>query len=280
MKLQIDQTLVSYHEIGEGRPLLAIHGWLTDHQHIMKIIEPAFEKRQGWKRIYIDLPGRGQSPASDRISSSQDELNLLLKFVQAKLNGNSFALAGLSYGGLLARGVLKQRSEAIYGLALIVPTIEADPAHRKDLPRRTVLVRDETAIKDLQPGEKNGVFENSLVIQDEAALERWREHLAPSVRMTDRAFLERLSENYGFPFDVDDLPQPFRRPALFLLGRQDHIVGYHSALDLMGRYPRATFAILDAAGHFLGGIEQVELSRVLIGDWLDRVEAHTASSGQ
>lgn len=53
MKLQIDQTLVSYHEIGEGRPLLAIHGWLTDHQYIMKILEPAFEKRQGLSRVLI-----------------------------------------------------------------------------------------------------------------------------------------------------------------------------------------------------------------------------------
>ncbi|HEX6303629.1 MAG TPA: alpha/beta hydrolase [Anaerolineales bacterium] len=280
MKLEIDQTFISYHEIGEGRPLLAIHGWLTDHQYIMKILEPAFEKRQGWKRIYIDLPGRGQSPGSDRIKSSHDELTLLLKFIQARLNGKRFTLVGLSYGGFLARGVLKQQMEAIDGLALIVPSIEADPSHRQGRPPRSVLVRDETAIQDLQPGEMDGVFEKSLVLQDKPALDRLRKRFFPSVEMTDRVFLEKLSENYGFPFDVDDLPQPFRRPALFLLGRQDHIVGYHSALDLMGRYPRATFAILDAAGHFLGGIEQVALSRVLIGDWLDRVEAHATSAGQ
>lgn len=278
MKIEIDRTTLSYHEIGEGRPLLAIHGWTTDHQYIRNILEPTFEKRRGWKRIYVDLPGRGQSPASDRIKSSHDELNLLLKFIQARLNEQRFALVGMSYGGLLARGVLMHRMESIDGLALIVPSIEADRSHRKNLPPRTVLVRDETAIQSLQPGETDGVFENSLVIQDKRALERLREHFFPSVSMTDQAFLERLSENYGFPFDVDELPVPFNRPTLFLLGRQDHVVGYRSAFDLLDRYPRATFAILDRAGHFLGGIEQVALSQILISAWLDRLEAYPSQT--
>lgn len=70
------------------------------------------------------------------------------------------------------------------------------------------------------------------------------------------------------------------RPLLAIHGLStDHIVGYQSAFDLLGRYPRATFAILDAAGHFLGGIERVGLSRVLISDWIDRIEAYTASAG-
>jgi pimeloyl-ACP methyl ester carboxylesterase len=279
LKIEIDQTVIAYHEVGEGRSLLAVHGWATDHRYIMKILEPIFENREGWRRIYLDLPGRGESLGSERIRSSEDELNLLLEFIQTILSGESFALVGLSYGGLLARGVLKQRMGAIDGLALIVPGIEADPGQRRGLPSRTVLVRDEAAVRDLQAREMNGAFENALVLQDELALERWRENVSPSVSLTDRGFLERLSVNRGFTFDVDDLPQPFERPALFLLGRQDHIVGFQSALELIGNYPRATFAILDAAGHFLGGVEQVALSRVLISEWLDRVEKY-ATSGE
>lgn len=59
-----------------------------------------------------------------------------------------------------------------------------------------------------------------------------------------------------------------------------HIVGYQSALNLMGNYPRATFAVLDGAGHFLGGIEQVDLTRVLIGEWLERVDAYVSGDEQ
>jgi pimeloyl-ACP methyl ester carboxylesterase len=57
---------------------------------------------------------------------------------------------------------------------------------------------------------------------------------------------------------------------LIVTGRQDHITGFHDAWSLANMYPRASFAVLDGAGHNLS-IEQRETLSVLIGDWLDRV---------
>ena len=75
-----------------------------------------------------------------------------------------------------------------------------------------------------------------------------------------------------FSFPVDQLPQPFGEPALFLLGRQDHVVGYRDAWKILEHFPRATYAVLDQAGH-VPSVEQVQLERALISEWLDRVEA-------
>ena len=65
-------------------------------------------------------------------------------------------------------------------------------------------------------------------------------------------------------------------------GRQDSTVGYAAAWDLLERYPRATFAVLDRAGHALPH-EQPELLRALVAEWLDRVhessERHWSSIG-
>lgn len=47
--------------------------------------------------------------------------------------------------------------------------------------------------------------------------------------------------------------------------------GYRDAWDLLDNYPRATFAVLDRAGHFVD-IEQHVLCHALMRDWLDRVE--------
>ncbi len=89
----------------------------------------------------------------------------------------------------------------------------------------------------------------------------------------DHTFLKRLDqpENAAFSFDVDVLPEPFRAPTLFLLGRQDSWVGYRDAWDIVENYPRATFAVLDRAGHFLTS-EQEVLFKSLVTEWLDRVE--------
>jgi len=74
---------------------------------------------------------------------------------------------------------------------------------------------------------------------------------------------------------VDSLPQPFDRPALFLAGRQDDVVGYTDLFTLTESYPRAAVAVLDRAGHALQ-IEQAQLFNALVNEWLERLaEAHT-----
>jgi len=55
-----------------------------------------------------------------------------------------------------------------------------------------------------------------------------------------------------------------------LLGRQDSGVGYKDAWSILDNYPRATFAVLDRAGHNLQ-IEQEELFNSLVSEWLVRV---------
>lgn len=56
-----------------------------------------------------------------------------------------------------------------------------------------------------------------------------------------------------------------------LVGRQDHGVGCRDAWRILENYPRATFAVLDRAGHALQ-IEQPRLFDALVEEWLDRVE--------
>jgi pimeloyl-ACP methyl ester carboxylesterase len=93
----------------------------------------------------------------------------------------------------------------------------------------------------------------------------------PVVQMADHAFLERLDKTPDFSFDVDTLAEPLAGPTLILTGRQDHACGYRDAWDLLENYPRATFAVLDRAGHLLG-LAQQELASALTREWLDRVE--------
>jgi len=86
----------------------------------------------------------------------------------------------------------------------------------------------------------------------------------------DNAFQDRLKRTFSFP--VDELSQPFGEPALFLLGRQDHVEGYRNTWKILESFPRATYAVLDEAGHVLD-VEQVQLCQALMSEWLDRVEA-------
>ena len=114
-------------------------------------------------------------------------------------------------------------------------------------------------------------FESFSVVQDERTWKRTKEEIIPGLRIVDKVFLNKILEcGYGFSFDIDRELKPFQRPSLFLLGRQDHMVGYRDAWKIIESYPRATIAILDVAGHNLQ-IEQESLFNALVNEWIDRI---------
>lgn len=69
---------------------------------------------------------------------------------------------------------------------------------------------------------------------------------------------------------MDNVSKPFPGPSLIIAGRQDAIVGYRDAWNILEKYPRATYVVLDRAGHPLE--EKTGLVSVLMNEWLDRVE--------
>jgi pimeloyl-ACP methyl ester carboxylesterase len=113
------------------------------------------------------------------------------------------------------------------------------------------------------------VFRRNLVVQTPAIYERFKA-LLPAMTPSDPAFLGRLDTWFSFP--VDPLPAPFDRPTLFVLGRQDAVVGYRGAFGLMESYPRASVAVLDRAGH-AAPWEQEGVFRALVDEWLTGVSS-------
>lgn len=65
------------------------------------------------------------------------------------------------------------------------------------------------------------------------------------------------------------LASRFEGPSLVLSGRQDSISGYADTLAMLECYPRATYGLLDTAGHSLGW-ERPELLKALVQDWFVR----------
>lgn len=213
--------------------------------------------------------GDGENPGTDWIRGSDDMLRAVLEFIDQVIPGGHFLLAGESYGGYMARGVLAKMPERVMGLALICPMIVPDVSKRA-LPPQRVIAKDEAFLSTLSP-EEAGEFAFVAVVQDAAHWKRFAEEILAGVQLADTVFLERIRERYAFSFDPDDLSRPFDKPVLILTGRQDHITGYRDAWNIIENYPRGTFAVLDRAGHDLQ-IEQSGLFHTLVAEWLDRVE--------
>lgn len=271
MECQVRDITISYEEFGAGRPLLALHGRPLDHRHVASDLEPVFAGRTGWRRIYPDLPGMGKTRAAEWITSQDQVLDLIIGFIDTVAPGERLVVAGTSYGGYLARGLVHSRGAQIDGLMLNVPRIESDAAKRH-LPQPLVVHEDPDFLAALAPDEQS--MREMIVAQSMNLLTHFRDVIKPAGEIADHAFLERLRQQDAFSFDADTLPNPFPAPTLFLTGRQDNGCGYRDAYQILENYPRATFAILDRAGHALG-VEQKTLFRALVNEWLDRVEEYT-----
>jgi len=262
---------IHYEERGTGRPVIALHGWSLDHTETVFELDSHFSERPGWRRIYLDLPGSGKTPRADWIQGSDQMLELVLAFLRKVIPGERFVAIGTSYGAYLVRGLVLKRGSDMDGAMFSVPVILAD-TKRRTVPARTVLARDEAFVEAARKEGLDWIEDVGTALVP--ALHDYARALQPTSPV-DTGFLDEVRKKYEFSFDVDHLESPFLAPTLFLMGRQDNVVGYRDSWNVLENYPRATFAVLDHAGHLLWG-ERAQLASALTSDWLDRVEEWTA----
>jgi pimeloyl-ACP methyl ester carboxylesterase len=259
--------------LGRGRPIVFLHGWMMDHRDERRTFEPIFVRRRGWRRVYLDLPGMGRTPADPSIRNLDDMLARVLDAIERLVGDEPFALCGTSAGALLARGVAAKLPEQVDGLLLRAPLIEPEDSRRDVSPVQPLHV-DPAAMANLPPALQDQL--GSPPIQTPsylaALIAKHSETVAPAMAAANRAFLDPIRndpQRYRLSLDLE--AQPFTGPALVVAGRLDQSVGFRDAWRVASRMPRATFVVLDRAEHGLP-VDQNEIFAALVGDWLDRLE--------
>lgn len=274
MECLVRDVNVYYEMYGEGIPVIMIHGWGTDHRQMKGCMEPIFQTMDtSWKRIYFDWPGLGKTKGKSWITGADQMLDVILGFIDAVIPNQKFVLAGKSYGGYLARGIINKRSSAVDGLLLICSATMQDPA-KEDGVRFQILEKDDALLKSLTEEDRN-YFEAEGInaLRNKRVWERFKEEVLPALKIADNTFLNNcLGQHTSFSFDVNALEKPYEKPTLMLTGRQDTIVGYNCLWQIIDMYPRASFVLLDKAAHNLE-IEQDVLFQETVKEWLNRVSA-------
>ena len=148
----------------------------------------------------------------------------------------------------------------VLGLALVCPAAERS----RNAPDHDVVRQDADAYDELEPAQRAG-FDEYFVVRTAATARRYRDHVVPGTTLVDEAALGRIFSAWR----IDIGSRTFEAPTLIAAGRRDSLVGYTDATDLLDRYPHATLAVVDGAGHALMH-ERPELLAAFFVDWLDR----------
>lgn len=270
MKRKIKNADINYEIVGSGKPVIMIHGYYADHRLMSHCMEPVFNHKENYKRIYIDLPGMGESDSAEWINNSDGMLEAVENFIEQVIPNENFLLVGESYGGYISRGLVYKMSDRIDGAALICPIIIPNFKNR-NVPEHTVLIKDNELLSKLKVEEAED-FNSTMVVQNKKIYERYKNEIIAGVEAADHEFLQSIMQNgYGFSFDVDKLDKKFNKPTLILSGRQDSCAGYKDTWGILDNFPRATFAVVDMAGHNMQ-IEEEEVFNLLMEEWLKRAE--------
>ena len=272
---------IAYEERGSGAAFVALHGHSLDRRMSIGAFEPLFAPHGAYRRIYPDLPFMGESTDEPEGEGHDGILAALCDFIREICPEGTILLAGESYGGYLARGIAKEFGSRVGGLFLLCPAVVARRRAR-DLPGACVARewsgwRDEVRAEGASDRDLAD-YETLAVVESAGHFRRFRSEVLAGIRVARLSTMDRYcagAEAFSFdhmgaagePFD-----SLFEGPACFFLGRQDSSVGWRDALRLAERYPRASYHVLDGAGHN-AQIEVPEAFAAAFKTWLADCEA-------
>ncbi len=245
--ISIQDTTLYYEIIGEGIPTVILHGWGVDHTLMSGCLEPVFTQTSGnFKRIYVDLPGMGLSVPGEDIKNSHDILRILYQLLDTLIPDKSFILIGESYGGYLARGMLKERMDSILGLMLLCPLVVPGYRQGSVVPLK-VMEQDALFLNTLSKEERDSfTYMNVRLTRD--VWVRYKEEIICGIEKQNTNFLNNVLQG-EFTYDVDQLDKPYNGPTLIITGKQDTEVGFVDQFELQKSYVCGTYIALAAAGH-------------------------------
>ena len=243
-KLALDEGTISYLQVGNGPPILLLHGLFAQKE---QWIELACDlAKQGYQAIAPDLPGYGASagyPVS--VYPLESQVKKLHQFLDA-IKVGSVHIAGSSMGGAIAAMYAAQYPNEIKSLAFIGAPL---------------------GIIGWSPQVKNAIFNGTNpfipINQDQFKLEMsllfyQPPQIDPAVSATLIKEYVDNNRHYQQVWDIVNFydavlmsGRPYRGPTLILWGNQDGIFNVAGLQPLKKRFSQARAQSLPEASHLL-----------------------------
>ncbi|SHH93424.1 alpha/beta hydrolase [Clostridium grantii] len=247
MVIEIKGQTIHYNILGNGLPLIILHGLYLDSISMIRAVESPSVQLQGFKRIYIDMPGMGQSPRHELENNSDTMLDLLCELITVLINDHPFIVIGYSYGGYIAQGIAKRFLHQIIGEVLICPVIISQPEKR---------IKTSVTHQDIDENFFNSLDEKTqkklltkMVVINERTYHRSEADFSRAIALADKEFLKELAEKQYSSTYIESNKSIHQHKSLIFLGYQDTSVGYQDMLDRLYIYPNATVNLLSNASH-------------------------------
>jgi len=235
--------LLNYTELGQGRPIIILHGLFGSARNWQGIARSLGEK---YHVITPDLRNHGQSPHADTMSY-QDMANDVIAITD-KLKLNDIIIIGHSMGGKVAMTAALSDPERFTALA-VIDIAPVNYVHDFDVLISAMYSLKLESIKNRAQAEEilNKVIDDKGVIQ--LLLQNLvRSEVGFKWRINLQGILANLKLIGQFPDSLKN--NTCRLPTLFLGGSEsDYLRSIHNS-TIYEHFPAAEITMINGAGHW------------------------------
>jgi pimeloyl-ACP methyl ester carboxylesterase len=248
--IDLNGVRINYAEIGEGPPIIFVHGlggcwqnWLENMPRMAEL---------GYRAIALDLPGFGSSPLPPWQITIPEYGRLLGEFREA-LGLGPCTLVGNSMGGFISAEVAVGEPEWVDRLVLVSSagishaTMRRGPvvAGARVSALANPLLSRVDFVSMRRPGLRQLAFQGVMRHPDQMPREMLIEFMAPAFGAP--GFVPAVGALTGY--NLLDRLERIRVPTLIVWGRDDLVVPAADAAGFVQRIPGSELVVFDDCGH-------------------------------
>lgn len=242
-----DNKMISYTDVGEGKPLVLIHAFPTDQ----RLWEPQRNRlKQQFRVVTLDLWGFGESSQTDGQAVTMTDYASEVRELLDQLHIQSAIIGGESMGGYIALAFLEQYPDRVDGLVLSNTQSIADSDEAKNK-------REISAVDVLANGTTQFIEGFMTKALSASAPEQTKKLLR--IISTGQTPLGIASALRGMALrhDTASVLAMSTVPILIITGGQDLVIPPQQSKDMHALAKDSNLVIIPEAGH-LSNLEQPE----------------------
>ena len=224
-----------YVEIGQGSPLICLHGYALDHTIWLMVAEVL---KKNVRLILPDLRGHGKSPAAEGKYSMRTMAEDVLQTMDSLKLERAY-IAGHSMGGYIALALAELHQDRLSGLALVASHAFADLPEKKK-----ARLEDIEKVKDSSPAEVLSGMAGKLSRNPEVA-----EYCKKLISQTSKNGAMGVLAGMAERSDSIEVMESLKIPVMVVAGTEDQFIPRETSKEMAKRVKGMQLIEIMNAGH-------------------------------
>lgn len=247
---------LNYKSIGEGQPIIILHGLFGSLDNWQTIARDISEK--GYRVITVDLRNHGKSPHTNEISHNLMAQDMIAFIQEHKLE--NAVLVGHSMGGKTAMQLALTAPEIIEKLVVVDIAPKPYQAHHNTYFNAMLSLNLSEIQSRREASEKLGKSIKNTVI---------KQFLLKSLDRKDNGYqwkfnLEALHKHYNLLIGGLTTTTTFEKPTLFISGQLSDYISAGDIGDIERMFPNSVVEVIYNSGHWVHAEQPEAFKQMLL----------------